>query len=202
MANYSTSEFRSGLKIMLDGDPCSILENEFVKPGKGQAFNRVKMRNLKTGRVLEKTFKSGDSLEGADVIDTDMQYLYADGDFWYFMEPDTYEQHQATEAAVGDGSWGTLPSPDATLGANWLAVAAAGGVDGSGVYSAESYDAMALIILASQAAGSTDRAAIQAQVLNVANAPGIPCAAGDLATCLKYISGGLVVDYVLSLIHI
>ena len=76
MANYSTSEFRSGLKIMLDGDPCSILENEFVKPGKGQAFNRVKMRNLKTGRVLEKTFKSGDSLEGADVIDTDMQYLY------------------------------------------------------------------------------------------------------------------------------
>lgn len=61
MANYSTSEFRSGLKIMLDGDPCSILENEFVKPGKGQAFNRVKMRNLKTGRVLEKTFKSGPS---------------------------------------------------------------------------------------------------------------------------------------------
>ena len=102
MANYSTSEFRSGLKIMLDGDPCSILENEFVKPGKGQAFNRVKMRNLKTGRILEKTFKSGDSLEGADVIDTDMQYLYADGDFWYFMEPDTYEQHQATEAAVED----------------------------------------------------------------------------------------------------
>ena len=86
MANYSTSEFRSGLKIMLDGDPCSILENEFVKPGKGQAFNRVKMRNLKTGRVLEKTFKSGDSLEGADVMDTDMQYLYTDGDFWYFME--------------------------------------------------------------------------------------------------------------------
>ena len=102
MANYSTSEFRSGLKIMLDGAPCSILDIEFVQPGKGQAFNRVKMRNLKTGRVLEKTFKSGDSLEGADVIDTDMQYLYADGDFWYFMEPDTYEQHQATEAAVGD----------------------------------------------------------------------------------------------------
>ena len=67
---------------------------------------------------------------------------------------------------------------------------------GSGAYAGESYDAMALIILASQAAGTTDRAAIQAQVLNVANAPGIPCAAGDLATCLKYISGGLVVDYV------
>jgi elongation factor P len=87
---------------MLDGDPCSILDNEFVKPGKGQAFNRVKLRNLKTGRVLEKTFKSGESVEGADVLDMDMQYLYNDGDFWYFMEPDTFEQHQATETAVGD----------------------------------------------------------------------------------------------------
>ncbi len=103
---------------------------------------------------------------------------------------------ELTSEAVADGSWGTMPSPDATLGANWKAVAEAGGVDGSGVFSAESYDAMALIILASQAAGSTDRAAIQAEVLNVANAPGIKCDAGDLGTCLKYISGGLPVDYV------
>lgn len=102
MGNYSTNEFRSGLKVMLDGDPCSVLDNEFVKPGKGQAFNRVKLRNLKTGRVLEKTFKSGESIEGADVLDMDMQYLYEDGDFWYFMEPVTFEQHQATETAVGD----------------------------------------------------------------------------------------------------
>ena len=102
MGNYSTNEFRSGLKVMLDGDPCSILENEFVKPGKGQAFNRVKLRNLKSGRVLEKTFKSGESIEAADVLDMDMQYLYEDGDFWYFMEPNTFEQHQATETAVGD----------------------------------------------------------------------------------------------------
>ena len=103
---------------------------------------------------------------------------------------------ELTSEAVADGSWGTMPSPDAALGANWKAVAEAGGVDGSGVFSAESYDAMALIILASQAAGSTDRAAIQAEVLNVANAPGIQCDAGDLGTCLKYISGGLPVDYV------
>lgn len=102
MASYSTNEFRSGLKVMLDGDPCSILENEFVKPGKGQAFNRVKMRNLKTGRVWERTFKSGESLEGADVMDTSMQYLYNDGEFWHFMEPNTYEQVQATEAVVAD----------------------------------------------------------------------------------------------------
>lgn len=104
MANYSTNEFKSGLKIMLDGDPYSILENEFVKPGKGQAFNRVKVRNLKTGRVIERTFKSGDSVEGADVMDLEMQYLYNDGEFWYFMHPETYEQLSADATAVGDNA--------------------------------------------------------------------------------------------------
>lgn len=102
MANYNTSQFRSGLKVMLDGDPCSIIENEFVKPGKGQAFNRVKLRNLINGRVLEKTFKSGESLEGADVHETPMQYLYSDGENWHFMVPDTFEQHAANEATMGD----------------------------------------------------------------------------------------------------
>lgn len=103
MASYSTNEFRSGLKVMLEGDPCSILENEFVKPGKGQAFNRVKLRNLKNGRVWERTFKSGDSLEGADVIDLDMEYLYTDGEFWHFMMTDgSYEQHAADQKAVTD----------------------------------------------------------------------------------------------------
>ncbi len=102
MATYSTNEFKGGLKIMLDGDPCSIIENEFVKPGKGQAFNRVKIRNLKTGRVIERTFKSGDSVEGADVMETDMQYLYNDGEFWHFMHPDTYEQVAADANAVAD----------------------------------------------------------------------------------------------------
>ena len=80
MATYSTSEFKSGLKLMIDGDPFSVLENEFVKPGKGQAFNRVKLRNLKTGRVLERTFKSGDTMEGADVVELNLQYLYNDGE--------------------------------------------------------------------------------------------------------------------------
>lgn len=102
MARYSTNEFRSGLKLMIDGDPCNIIENEFVKPGKGQAFNRVKLRNLKTGRVLEKTYKSGESVEGADVVDTDMQYLYTDGDAWYFMHPESFEQFGADKAAVAD----------------------------------------------------------------------------------------------------
>ena len=69
MANYSTNEFKGGLKIMMDGEPCSILENEMVKPGKGQAFNRVRIRKLISGKVLEKTFKSGESVEGADVME-------------------------------------------------------------------------------------------------------------------------------------
>lgn len=102
MASYSTNEFKSGLKVMLDGDPCSIIENEFVKPGKGQAFNRVKLRNLKTGKVWERTFKSGDSLDGADVMDVEMQYLYSDGEFWHFMDPNSFEQKAADAAAVAD----------------------------------------------------------------------------------------------------
>ncbi|MFA7555366.1 MAG: elongation factor P [Spongiibacteraceae bacterium] len=104
MATYSTSEFKNGLKLMVEGDPCTIVENEFVRPGKGQAFNRVKFRNLKTGRIWERSLKSGESLEGADVMDTEMEYLYSDGEFWYFMEPETFEQHQADANAVGEES--------------------------------------------------------------------------------------------------
>ena len=112
-------------------------------------------------------------------------YVFADG-----------MMSATTSGAVGDGSWGTMPAPSADLLASWLAVAEAGGVAGAEVFAAESYDAMALIILASQAAGGTDRAAIQAEVMGIANGPGIQCNAGELGECLKYISGGLVVDYV------
>lgn len=103
MATFSTNEFKPGLKVLLDGDPCSILDNEFVKPGKGQAFNRVKLRNLLNGRVWERTFKSGESLEAADVMETDMSYLYSDGEFWHFMKTDgSFEQFPADQAAVAD----------------------------------------------------------------------------------------------------
>jgi elongation factor P len=104
MASYSTNEFKTGLKILIDGEPYAIVENEMVKPGKGQAFNRVKIRNLKNGRVVERTWKSGDSVDAADVVDVDMQYLYTDGDFWTFMLPDTFEQHIAGKAAMGDAA--------------------------------------------------------------------------------------------------
>jgi len=103
MASHSTNEFRSGLKVLLDGDPCIILDNEFVKPGKGQAFNRVKLRNLMTNRQWERTFKSGESLEAADVMDIEMEYLYTDGEFWHFMKTDgSFEQYPADEKAVSD----------------------------------------------------------------------------------------------------
>ncbi len=104
MANYSTSQFKSGLKVMLDGDPCVIAENETVKPGKGQAFNRVRLKNFRTGRVWERTFKSGESLEAADVMDQDLQYLYNDGEFWHFMDPNSFEQFQAEKTSVGDAA--------------------------------------------------------------------------------------------------
>lgn len=104
MANFSTNEIKSGLKVRVDGDPCVVLENEYVKPGKGQAFNRIKIRNLKTQRVIERTYKSGDVLEGADVVDTQLQYLYNDGTLWYFMDPETFEQLAADEVAMGESS--------------------------------------------------------------------------------------------------
>jgi elongation factor P len=104
MASYTTSEIRSGMKVLLEGDPYAIVDNEFVKPGKGQAFNRIKVRNLKTGRTIERTFRSGESLEAADVVDTEMQYLYQDGDFWHFMMPDKFEQYTAGKSSVGDNA--------------------------------------------------------------------------------------------------
>jgi elongation factor P len=104
MGSYNTNEFRAGLKIILDGDPFAIVENEFVKPGKGQAFNRVRIRNLKTGRVVDRTFKSGDTAEAADVVDVPMQYLYNDGEFWHFMVPESFEQYAADKNVVGDAA--------------------------------------------------------------------------------------------------
>jgi elongation factor P len=104
MATYSTNELKNGLKVMIDNAPCNIVDVEFVKPGKGQAFTRVKIRNLKTGRVVERTFKSNDTLPSADVVDVEMQYLYNDGEQWHFMVPDNFEQYAAGREAVAEAS--------------------------------------------------------------------------------------------------
>ena len=118
MASYTTSEFRAGLKLMIDGDPCSIIQNQFVKPGKGQAFSRVKIRNLKSGRIVERTYKSGESVEAADVIELDLQYLYNDGEQYYFMHSETYEQYGITTAVLGDSTkW--LKEQDISLVTLW-----------------------------------------------------------------------------------
>lgn len=104
MSTYSTNQFRSGLKIILDKVPYNIIENEFVKPGKGQAFNRVKLRNLKTAKVIERTFKSGETVEAADCIELDMQYMYSDGSVWHFMDPKSFEQYEINNQVMTEAS--------------------------------------------------------------------------------------------------
>ena len=104
MASIGMNDLRVGVKIMVEGDPCTIVESDLVKPGKGQAFTRIRYRNLKTGRVLERTYKSSDSAELADVMDSELQYLYADGDHCHVMHPDTYEQSDADANVVGDAA--------------------------------------------------------------------------------------------------
>lgn len=102
MATYSSNDFRPGLKIMFESEPYSIESCEFVKPGKGQAFTRVKMRRLLTGARVEKTFKSPDTCECADVIDANMTYLYGGSGFYHFMCSKTFEQIQVEEKTASD----------------------------------------------------------------------------------------------------
>ena len=101
MASYGMNDVKPGAKILVNRDPCVITEAEYVKPGKGQAFTRIKFRNIKSGRVVEMTMKATDSLEAADVMDTDMQFLYADGEYWHFMNPESFEQVQSDKAGMG-----------------------------------------------------------------------------------------------------
>jgi elongation factor P len=102
MGVYGLNEILSGMKLIIDNDPCIVVDNEFVKPGKGQAFNRLKYRNLKTGRVVERTYKSGDSIPSADVNEIDATFLYSDGNEWHFMAKETFEQYGVHEAEVAE----------------------------------------------------------------------------------------------------
>ena len=102
MSVIEAGQLKRGLALIISGNLHIVAEMEFVKPGKGQAFNRIKIRNLKTGRVIEKTYKSGESAEAADVVEIEMQYLYSDGDVWTFMNTESFEQLAASEAAMGD----------------------------------------------------------------------------------------------------
>jgi elongation factor P len=104
MGTVDTSQFRKKLKVILDGQPWVIVENEFVKPGKGQAFNRTRLKNLLTGRVLEKTFKSGETFEEADVTTVNMQYLFSDGQSYTFMNTQNYEQVEIPREIMEDAA--------------------------------------------------------------------------------------------------
>ena len=98
---YGVSDFRRGLKIQIDQTPYSIIEFEHVKPGKGTAFTRTKLRDLKSGRVLEHTFRSGEKITKPDVFETDMQYLYNDGSEFVFMDSKTYDQLGVSTELMG-----------------------------------------------------------------------------------------------------
>ena len=106
MGSIDTSEFRKKLKIMLDGQPYMIVENQFVKPGKGQAFNRTRVKNLLTGRTIDRTFKSGETVEEASVPQTEMTYLYNDSKTWTFMDKESMETVEIPkEALQGAEQW-------------------------------------------------------------------------------------------------
>ena len=129
------NEIRGGMKLIIDNDPCVVVDNEFVKPGKGQAFNRLRYRNLKNGRVIERTYKSGDSIQAADVVEVDAQFYMA-WEEWNFMATETYEQYAVHENEVADAKiwlkeqseckltlWNGVPilvAPPTLLTSKWL----------------------------------------------------------------------------------
>ena len=101
-----TTDIRKGLKMMIDGQPYSVIDFQFVKPGKGQAFTRIKAKNLMTGAALERTYKSGESLEPADIEERQMEYIYPDGSDFVFMDANTGEQLMVPGDSVGtDSQW-------------------------------------------------------------------------------------------------
>ena len=102
MVQVSTNEMRPGMKIEIDGQPYIIVNNEFVKPGKGQAFNRLKVKHLMTGRVIERVLKSGEKLDMADVVETAMRMVYRETDGSVFMDDTTYEQIKISKECIGD----------------------------------------------------------------------------------------------------
>ena len=98
----STTDFRSGLQLELDGEPYYIIDFQHVKPGKGGAFVRTKLKNYKTGRVIDRTFRSGERFEEPDLEDRDMQFLYASGDTFTFMDTETFEQFPYEKKQLGE----------------------------------------------------------------------------------------------------
>ena len=99
---YETSDIKKNLKVLIDGQPCAVVWHQFVKPGKGQAFTRTKLKNMITGNTMDRTFKSGEKLEPADLEERTMQYLYKDGNGRVFMDTGTYDQITLTDEQLGE----------------------------------------------------------------------------------------------------
>ncbi len=99
---YNTSDFKKGLKVILDNEPHLMIEMEFMKPGKGQAVYRTKLRNLIRGTVIDRTYRSGDKLDSADVTEGEAEYLYADATTCHFMNSETFEQFSISKETLGD----------------------------------------------------------------------------------------------------
>lgn len=99
---YDTSDIRKNLKVLVDGEPHVVVDFQFVKPGKGNAFTRTRLKSLVTGNVLDRTYRSGEKLEKADFDQRTVQYLYEDGNFRVFMDTETYEQFQVESEKLGD----------------------------------------------------------------------------------------------------
>jgi len=104
MAQATTNEIKPGMKVEIEGSPYTIIINEFVKPGKGQAINRIKMKHLLSGRVLERTYKSGDKLNLADVSESQMRLLYKESDGYVFMDEKSFEQITISNESIGETS--------------------------------------------------------------------------------------------------
>jgi elongation factor P len=104
VSTYNTSEFKKGLKVQIDGDPYIMIECNFVKPGKGNALYKCRLRNLLRGTVLDRTYKGGDTLEGADISEISAQFLYRQGDQFVFMNQTTFDQYELTKEQV-DEAW-------------------------------------------------------------------------------------------------
>ena len=102
MAQVSTNEFRAGIKVEVDGEPYTMVSNEFIKPGKGQPFNRTKLKHLMTGRVIERTFKSGERIDLADVMESKLRMLYKDTENAIFMDDNSYEQLSIPLKMIGE----------------------------------------------------------------------------------------------------
>jgi len=100
----TTNDLKNGLVLRIDGNLWTVTEFQHVKPGKGGAFVRTTLKNVMTGKVVDKTFNAGTKVETANVDKRTMQYLYNDGEFWHFMDPASYEQHTADKNAVGDAA--------------------------------------------------------------------------------------------------